>query len=124
MSDFLVCVVDDDDSVRESLRGLLRSAGYTVESFASASEFLAASVRPRIRCLLVDVTMPGMTGPELQAHLVAEHAGRLPLPMIFMSARHDESVRRRVLAAGAFAFLRKPFDGEELLTTIHDALAA
>ncbi|AKU95042.1 two-component response regulator [Labilithrix luteola] len=118
----LVCIVDDDEAVRRSLCALFRSAGHSVETFASAVDFLASNVLPRTGCLVVDVSMPEITGPELQARLVAECTSPLPLPIIFMSGRADESVRARVLAAGALAFLSKPLDDEVLLTTVEAAL--
>jgi two-component system, LuxR family, response regulator FixJ len=122
MREALVCIVDDDERVRESLCALFRSAGHTVETFASAVDFLASNVLPRTRCLVVDVSMPEITGPELQARLIAECTSPLPPPMIFMSGRSDESIRERVLAAGALAFLSKPLDDEVLLTIVEAAL--
>lgn len=121
MREVLVCVIDDDDSVRESLDGLLRSAGHTTRIFASASELLRSDALRHAGCLIIDVCMSVMSGPELQAHLLATRL-RVP-PLIFMTGRPDEATRQRVMAAGAFAYLHKPFDDETLLSAVNDALA-
>ncbi|MDF2696516.1 MAG: two-component system response regulator [Labilithrix sp.] len=121
MSEVSVCVVDDDESIRESVRGLLRSAGYAVEVFASAEEFLARDGLLGVGCVVLDVCMSGMSGPELQRKLVAE--GVAP-PIIFMSARSDDAMRTRTLTAGAIEFLQKPFDEDVLLRAIETALRA
>jgi FixJ family two-component response regulator len=115
----LVSVVDDDDSVRESLPDLLRELGFDAEAFASAEEFLASDRIGRTRCLVLDVTMPGMSGPELQEEL--SRRGRA-LPIVFITAHQDESIRVRVLAAGAVACLLKPFSDTALLAAVNAAL--
>ncbi len=113
----LVSVVDDDESVRESLPDLLREFGYAARAFSSAESFLASEVVDETRCLILDVSMPGMTGPELHGELTLRG---IRIPVIFITARTDEAVRRSLLALGAIACLFKPFSEEEL----HAALAA
>lgn len=117
----LVSVVDDDESVRESLPDLLRELGFAVEAFAAAEEFLASEHIGRTRCLVLDVAMPGMSGPELQEELAQR--GRA-IPIVFITARQDESIRPRVLAAGAVACLFKPFSDTALLDAVNAALGA
>jgi len=115
----LVSVVDDDESVRESLPDLLREFGFTARSFASAEEFLASEYVGTTNCLILDVGMPGMSGPELQRELKlrGQH-----IPIVFITANRDEAVRPRVLAQGAVACLFKPFSDTALLEALNTAL--
>jgi FixJ family two-component response regulator len=115
----LVSIVDDDVSVRRSTRRLLLSAGLQAEAFASAEEFLQSGRAAETGCLLLDVSMPGMDGLELQ-HRLAE-TGWL-IPIVFLSARATEDQERRALGVGAASFLRKPVSKEALLSAIRDAL--
>jgi FixJ family two-component response regulator len=115
----LIAIVDDDDALRNSLDNLLRSVGFRVYGFASAEAFLQAPPAPETACLLLDVRLPGMNGLALQRQLVAAHGS---LPIIFVTAYADDDVRARALAAGAVAFLSKPFREEELLAAIEAAL--
>ena len=115
----LVSVVDDDESVRESLPDLLREFGYAVQTYASAEEFLSSGDLVRTRCLLLDIAMPGMSGPELQREL---QRGGTAIPVVFITAHGDESVRPRLLAQGAVDCLFKPFSETALLTALHSAL--
>jgi FixJ family two-component response regulator len=115
----LISVVDDDDSVRESLQCLIRSFGFAVGAFASAEEFLKSDHLRDTRCLILDVRMPGMNGIELQRRLVASHFG---IPVIFITAHGDERARSQALRDGAVAYLLKPFTEEALLNAIHAAL--
>ncbi len=117
----LVSVVDDDESVRESLPDLLRELGFAARAFASAEEFLASDSFGSTRCLILDIVMPGMSGPDLQQELTLR---RKPIPIVFISAHADESVRSRLLAQGAVACLFKPFSETALLEAIHSALRA
>jgi FixJ family two-component response regulator len=115
----VVAVVDDDPRVRESLEHLFDSAGIETRSFASAEEALQPGRLKAIGCLITDVRMPGIDGCEFQRRVSVT----LPsLPVIFVTAHHDDQVRRNVLAQGAFAFFYKPFDGETLLDTVDAAL--
>ena len=115
----VVSVVDDDESVRESLPDLLREFGFAVEAFASAEEVLASDHVGRVQCLILDVAMPGMSGPELQEELARRgHA----IPIVFITAQQDESIRPRVLAAGAVACLFKPFTDTALRDAVNAAL--
>lgn len=116
----LISVVDDDALVREALPDLLMALGFTVETFASATAFLASGKVAESACLLVDVTMPGMTGPQLQQELKRR---RLRSPIIFISAHADEELRRELLAQGAVAFLPKPFSEAALIDALKAALA-
>ena len=116
----LVSVVDDDESVREALPDLLRELGFDAEAFASAEEFLRSGRMGRTRCLLLDVGMPGMSGPDLQDELMRR--GTL-LPIVFITARQDEQVRDRVMNAGAVACLFKPFSDTALLASVNAAMA-
>jgi FixJ family two-component response regulator len=115
----LVSVVDDDESVRESLPDLLRELGFAAEAFASAEEFLASDLLARTRCLVLDVAMPGMSGPDLQTELARRRRG---IPIVFITAQQDEEVRSRVLAAGAVACLYKPFSETALSDAVNAAL--
>lgn len=116
---FTVAIVDDDDSVRAAVGSLVRSLGFDVLAFSSAEAFLASPRLDDTDCLISDVQMPGLSGPALQAELVA--TGRR-LPIIFITAFPEEGVRRRVEAAGAFGFLAKPFDGEAMIRCLEAAL--
>jgi FixJ family two-component response regulator len=115
----LVSVVDDDESVRESLPDLLGELGFGAAAFASAEEFLASDHVDRTRCLILDVGMPGMSGPELQEELTRR--GRT-IPIVVITAQQDASIRSRVLAAGAVACLFKPFSDTALLDAVNAAL--
>ena len=115
----LLAVIDDDESVRESLPDLLREFGHEVEAFASAEEFLASGDLGRIRCLILDVAMPGMSGPELQREL--SRRGRT-VPVVFITAHADDAMRPRLLAQGAVDCLFKPFSETALLAAISSAL--
>jgi two-component system response regulator FixJ len=111
----IVSIVDDDASLRAALKGLLRSAGLLVEVFASAEEFLASGQLAGTACLVLDVRMPGISGLELQAQLIAS---RKIVPIIFITAHGDEDARSQALDAGAIDFLQKPFSDEALLNAI------
>jgi FixJ family two-component response regulator len=115
----LLTVIDDDESVRESLPDLLRELGFAAEAHESAEGFLASDYVGRTRCLVLDVGMPGMSGTELHAEL--KRRGDT-IPIVFITAQEDESIRRRVLAAGAIACLFKPFTETELLDAVNVAL--
>ena len=115
----LISVVDDDDSVRESLRGLIRSVGFAVQVFASAEEFLNSDHLRNTDCLILDVRMPGMNGLELQRQLAATDR---KIPVIFITAHGDDEVRSRALNGGAVDYLLKPFSEEALLNAIDAAL--
>jgi FixJ family two-component response regulator len=117
----LIAVVDDDDSIRESLRHLLRSLGFTVEVFASGEKFLQSNHLRNTECLILDVRMPGMSGLELQRHLAAIQAA---IPIIFITAHGDDEMRSRALRAGAVDYLPKPFSEEALLAAIHAGLSS
>jgi FixJ family two-component response regulator len=115
---FLVAVVDDDESVRESLPDLLRESGYATRSFASAQELLDSSELVRFGCLILDLAMPGMTGPELQQEL--RRRGQ-SVPVVFITAASDRTVRPRLLAQGAVECLFKPFSETAILTAVSAA---
>jgi FixJ family two-component response regulator len=115
----LISVVDDDESVRESLSGLIRSVGFGVMVFASAEEFLSSNRLPDTDCLILDVRMPGMSGIDLQRQLAATHTS---IPVIFITAHGDEEARVRALNGGAVDYLLKPFSEEALLKAIDTAL--
>jgi FixJ family two-component response regulator len=115
----VISIVDDDASVRVATDRLVRSLGYVAHAFASADEFLRSAEANETLCLIADVQMPGMSGVELQSRLIAE--GRR-LPIIFITAFPDESVRARALKAGAICFLTKPFDGPTLIRHLDEAL--
>src|SRR3954467_2095939 len=115
----LVAVVDDDESVRESLPDLLRELGFAVQAFSSAEEFLASDYVDKTRCLILDIAMPGMSGPDLQRELKLR---RQEIPIIFITAHADETVRPRVLAQGATECLFKPFSDTALLGALNVAL--
>ena len=114
----LVSVVDDDESVRESLPDLLRQFGFAAEAFSSAEAFLASDVVSETSCLLLDVAMPGMSGPELHRELQRRGGA---IPVVFITAYNDETVRPRLLAQGAVDCLFKPFSEGALLAAIHTA---
>jgi len=115
----LVAIVDDDDSLRVALEGLLRSAGLTARAFGSAEEFIGSGQQFDTACLIADIRMPGMSGLELQAKLKAEHCR---IPIVFITGHGDAQMRMRALRAGAVEFLTKPFNDEALLETVRAAL--
>jgi len=115
----LITIVDDDDSLRRALQGLLESAELPAQSFASAEEFLESGQHHRTACLIADIRMPGMSGLELQAKLNAE---RCRIPIIFITAHGDEKMRLQALRAGAVEFMAKPFNDEALLESVRAAL--
>jgi FixJ family two-component response regulator len=115
----LVSVVDDDDSVRESLPDLLMEFGFDVQAFSSAEEFLTSDCVGRTRCLILDIAMPGMSGPDLQRELTLRGQ---EIPIVFITARADEGVRPRALELGAVECLFKPFSETALLEALNAAL--
>jgi len=116
-----VVVVDNDASVRRALEGLLKAAGYEVDSHASAESFLQSGQLSSTGCLLLDVRLPGMSGVELQEHLDRLDAG---IPIVFMTGSAEANVRSRALSARTVEFLEKPFSDEALLGAIERALRA
>jgi FixJ family two-component response regulator len=115
----LVSIVDDDESVRESLPDLVRQFGFTAQAFSSAEAFLASEVVSETRCLILDIAMPGMSGPDLQQEL---RRRRQEIPIVFITANGDRTVRSRLLAQGAVECLFKPFSETALLDALDVAL--
>jgi FixJ family two-component response regulator len=118
-TDSFISVVDDDESVRESLPDLLREFGFLAQAFSSAEEFLASDYVGETRCLILDIAMPGMTGPELQRELTLR---RQEIPIVFITAYGDEAVRQRILESGAVECLFKPFQESALIEALKAAL--
>ena len=116
----VVCVVDDDESVREAVPDLLCEFGFATCAFASAEDFLASDALTRADCLVLDVAMPGMTGPELQVELNRRALG---IPVVFITAQADDALFSRLVAQGAVACLRKPFSDTMLFDAVAAALA-
>jgi FixJ family two-component response regulator len=117
----LVSVVDDDESIRESLPDLLRSFGLEVEAFSSAEAFLGSDSLWRTQCLVLDVAMPGMSGPELQQELLSRN---LMIPIVFITAHSDDRISSEALKRGAVACLFKPFSEAAILEAVNTALSA
>ena len=115
----LISVVDDDESVRESLPDLLKEFGFDAQAFSSAEEFLASDSVSQTSCLVLDVAMPGMTGPDLQRELTSRSQ---EIPIVFITAHRDDTVRPRLLAQGAVECLFKPFSDTALLEAVEAAL--
>ena len=117
----LISVVDDDESVRESLPDLLREFGFDAQTFSSAEEFLASESVADTNCLVLDVAMPGMSGPDLQQELKTREQS---IPIVFITAARDATVRTRLLAQGAVECLFKPFEPTDLVQALNIALRA
>jgi FixJ family two-component response regulator len=115
----MVAIVDDDDSIRGALQGLLKAVGLAAQAFASAEEFLKSGQQRQAGCLIADIRMSGMSGLELQAQLNAE---KCRIPIIFITAHGDEKMRMQALRAGAVEFMAKPFNDEVLLESVRAAL--
>jgi len=116
----IISIVDDDKSVREAIESLMKSVGYIAKAFPSAGDFLSSGHLDDTGCLILDVQMPGMSGLELQNHLVAS---KKRIPIIFISAHTDAEAQARALEAGAVGFLQKPFSEDSLLNAIKSSLA-
>ncbi len=114
-------MVDDDESVRESLPDLLKEFGFEAQAFSSAEEFLASESIAETRCLVLDVAMPGMTGPDLQRELTRRDQS---IPIVFITAHRDAALRPRLIAQGAVDCLFKPFEPADLLQALNTALQA
>lgn len=117
----LVSIVDDDESVRESLPDLVRELGFAAQAFSSAAEFLASESALKTRCLILDIMMPGMSGPELQKELKRRSQN---IPVVFITAHTSEALRAQMLALGAIACLIKPFSDTALLEALNTAMPA
>jgi FixJ family two-component response regulator len=117
----LLSVVDDDESIRESLPDLIKEFGFAARAFSSAEEFLSSGSLDETSCLILDIAMPGMSGPELHQEL--KRRGE-EIPTIFITAQKDETIRARVFEQGAAAFLLKPFSDADMLAAIKTALQA
>ena len=115
----MVAVIEDDESYRVAVQRLLKSAGFSVQSFASAEDFLSSGRQHETGCLITDIRMPGMSGLDLQAKLNADHC---PIPTIFITAHGDEDMRLQAMRGGAVKFMVKPFDGAILLESVRVAL--
>jgi FixJ family two-component response regulator len=115
----LVSVVDDDESIRESLPDLLKEFGFAARAFSSAEEFLSSDCVAKTRCLILDVFMPAITGPDLQRELKRRQQH---IPIVFMTAKKNEIIRQRELEQGAVECLFKPFNDTDLLEAINAAL--
>jgi FixJ family two-component response regulator len=118
-SPLLVSIVDDDESVRESLPDLLEMFGLSSQTFCSAEEFLAGDGVRHSKCLILDVAMPGMRGPELQMEL---HRRKVTIPIIFITGLRDEGLRSQLIEQGAVACLTKPFSDSAMLDALNTAL--
>jgi FixJ family two-component response regulator len=116
----VVAVIDDDESVRESVVGLIESVGYCVTFFCSAEEFLNSADINTVACMIVDIRLPGISGLELFTHM---RSHRRSIPTVFITAHADGSVRRQAIEAGSIAFLYKPFQADVLLDAVRTALA-
>jgi FixJ family two-component response regulator len=114
-----VAIVDDDDLMRSALQGLLKAAGLLTQGFASAEDFLKSGQQHDAGFLITDIRMPGMSGLELQAQLIADHCR---IPTIFITAHGDATMRKQAMRAGAVEFLAKPFDDEALLESVRAAM--
>jgi FixJ family two-component response regulator len=121
MSQALIAVVDDDESMRDAIQSLVRSLGHNVSTFASANEYLKSEQVHDTSCLITDVQMPGLNGLDLQDHLIA---GGHCIPIIFMTGYPDDSVRARAMKAGAVGFFSKPFRQDQFVGCIDKALKA
>ena len=119
MASRLVVIVDDDELIRDSLKGLMKAAGFPALTFASAEEFLDSGQQEHAECLIVDIRMPGMSGLELQSKLSRDN---FRIPIIFITAQGDEKMRMQALRAGAVEFLAKPIDDDALLDIVQAAL--
>jgi len=117
----LITVVDDDESVRESLPDLLKEFGFDAQTFSSAEDFLASESMAKTKCLVLDVAMPGMSGPDLQRELSRRDQS---IPIVFITGQRDEAVRPRLIAQGAVDCLFKPFEAADLLQALNTALRA
>ena len=117
----LISVVDDDESIRESLPDLLRMFGFVARSFASADDFLGSDALANTRCLILDVSMPGTSGPQLQSELMRR---KLNIPIIFITGQADPGLREELLSGGAVACLFKPFTEHDLIIALDAALGA
>ena len=115
----IIAIIDDDAPLREALGSVLKAAGFGIDTFASAEEFLESLQRNHTNCLILDVRLPGMSGIELQRRLLDAHFG---VPIIFITAHGDGDLRDLVMKAGAAGFLNKPVRSEALLKEIHAAL--
>lgn len=115
----VVAIVDDDELIRNALRGLMKAAGFQALAFASGEEFLSSGEQERTACLIADIRMPGMSGLELQSELRKEHHR---IPIIFITAQGDEKMRMQALRSGAVKFLMKPLDNRVLLESVRTAL--
>ncbi len=115
----LVSVVDDDESVRESLPDMLRQLGFAAQAFSSAEAFLSSDVVRETKCLILDVAMPGMSGPDLQQELTRRDQ---QIPIVFITAHEDATIRPRLLARGAVECLFKPFSETALVEALNTAL--
>jgi two-component system, LuxR family, response regulator FixJ len=116
----LIAIVDDDQSFREALQSLLTLIGFRTAIFANARDFVDSPQFPDVSCAILDVSMPGMDGLELQRHLVATH----PIPIIFVTDLRDAKTRNQAVAAGAICFLNKPVSEETLIDALNSALHA
>jgi len=117
----LITVVDDDESVRESLPDLLNEFGFEAQTFSSAEEFLVSDAVDETKCLVLDVAMPGMSGPDLQQELKLR---KQSIPIVFITAHRDATIRLRLLAQGAVDCLFKPFEAADLLQALNTALGS
>jgi FixJ family two-component response regulator len=117
----LISIVDDDESIRESTKGLIRSLGYQAATFASAEEFLQSDSVDRTACLITDVQMPGLSGIDLQRGLIAQG---VRMPTIFITAFPEEETRARAMKAGALGYLSKPFSEDSLLKCLDTAFGS
>jgi FixJ family two-component response regulator len=115
----LISIIDDDESLRTALVGLVRSVGYDARGFASAEEFLQSGAVKSFSCIVTDIQMPGMSGIDLKRHLVQQQC---PLPVIMITARAEKGLEEQALASGAVCFLKKPFEATVLIECLERAL--
>lgn len=115
----IIAIVEDDDPLRDALESILKAAGYSVDKFASAESFLECADRQQTNCLILDIRLPGMSGIELQQRL---REASFAVPIVFVTAHGDASIRETVIRAGAAGFLTKPVRSETLLASIRAAM--